>query len=342
MLQVNQNDLSTVIIQYSRRDALRDRAIIRSKFHQYDGQASWLSNGETKVVEALSLANDSDVTNALTTALKTGLGDSLLQGGIANFVEKLKTNPGSKCLVVCANIIDAYRRQAQLKALGYQSAIATSDDSKAATEALKSFKNNPFSKVLVCVGMAYEGMNVPQITHLILLTNIRSVPYLEQCFARANRIDPSSTAGSWDDQFAHIFLPHDKLADSVIAEIMADQEAVALEIDAGSSSTGGGTCGTRSGVIPIASTVSGITTLNPDELPTLPLQDEVSILTPKQRADILKVEIKTLVSMWASQTTTSPEDLNRKIKRFFGKSRTIMTVGELEAVVIWVRSHSQE
>ena len=106
MLQVNQNDLSTVIIQYSRRDALRDRAIIRSKFHQYDGQASWLSNGETKVVEALSLAHDSDVTNALTTALKTGLGDSLLQGGIADFVEKLKTNPGSKCLVVCAKIID--------------------------------------------------------------------------------------------------------------------------------------------------------------------------------------------------------------------------------------------
>jgi hypothetical protein len=95
-------------------------------------------------------------------------------------------------------------------------------------------------------------------------------------------------------------------------------------------------------VIPIASTVSGITTLNPDELPTLPLQDEVSILTPKQRADILKVEIKTLVSMWASQTTTSPEDLNRKIKRYYSKSRTVMTVGELEAVVTWVRSHLQE
>ena len=342
MLQVNRNDPSTVFIQYSRRDALRDRAIIRSIFHQYDGQASWLTNGETKVVEALSLADDSDVANALTTALRTGLGDSLLQGGIADFVEKLKTNPVAKCLVVCANIIDAYRRQAQLISLGYESAIATSEDSKAATEALKSFKNDPLSKVLVCVGMAYEGMNVPQITHLILLTNIRSVPYLEQCFARANRVDPHSFAGSWDDQFAHVFVPHDKLIDRVIAEIMADQEAVALEIDVGSSSARGATYGRRSDVIPIASSVSGITTLNPDELTTVPLGDEVSTLTPKQRSDILKAEITTLVSMWARQTTTSPEDLNRKIKRHHGKSRTIMTVGELQAVATWVRSHLQE
>ena len=72
-------------------------------------------------------------------------------------------------------------------------------------------------------------------------------------------------------------------------------------------------------MIPIASTVSGITTLNPDELTTGSLGDDVSTLAPKQGSDILKAEITTLVSIWTSQTTTSPEDLNRKIKRFSEK-----------------------
>ena len=43
--------------------------------------------------------------------------------------------------------------------------------------------------VLVTVAMAYEGLDIPAVSHLICLTRIRSTPWIEQMTARANRID---------------------------------------------------------------------------------------------------------------------------------------------------------
>jgi len=43
--------------------------------------------------------------------------------------------------------------------------------------------------VLVTVAMAYEGLNIPAVSHIICLTRIRSAPWIEQMTARANRID---------------------------------------------------------------------------------------------------------------------------------------------------------
>jgi len=42
--------------------------------------------------------------------------------------------------------------------------------------------------ILVTVAMAYEGLNVPKISVICCLSHIRSAPWLEQCFARANRL----------------------------------------------------------------------------------------------------------------------------------------------------------
>jgi type I site-specific restriction endonuclease len=39
--------------------------------------------------------------------------------------------------------------------------------------------------VLVTVAMAYEGMDCPEVSHVVALTHIRSRPWLEQMIARA-------------------------------------------------------------------------------------------------------------------------------------------------------------
>ena len=78
--------------------------------------------------------------------------------------------------------------------------------------------------------MAYEGLNVPAITHLILLNNYRSPPWLEQCLGRATRYDNHPSAGSWQDQQAYVFIPADPLANDVIQQII-DEDNIPYDGD---------------------------------------------------------------------------------------------------------------
>ena len=68
-----------------------------------------------------------------------------------------------------------------------QTRIATSEDTPLARKNLDDFKKGKY-RILVTVAMAYEGLNVPEVSVICCLSHIRSVPWLEQCFARANRL----------------------------------------------------------------------------------------------------------------------------------------------------------
>ncbi|NJK70035.1 MAG: hypothetical protein HC789_23940 [Microcoleus sp. CSU_2_2] len=74
--------------------------------------------------------------------------------------------------------------------------------------------------------MAYEGLDVPAITHVACLTNIRSKPWLEQSWARAARVDRE--AGDLKKQ-GLIYLPDDQLAAKCVQAIVAEQEPILRE-----------------------------------------------------------------------------------------------------------------
>ena len=81
---------------------------------------------------------------------------------------------------------------------------------------------------LVTVGMAYEGLDAPKTTHLIILTPIRSRPWIEQVIARATRYDRHG--GRWEDQEARIYVPDDYKMNEIIFKI-EQEETLARELD---------------------------------------------------------------------------------------------------------------
>ena len=75
--------------------------------------------------------------------------------------------------------------------------------------------------MLVTVGMAYEGMDAPEVSHIACLTQIRSVPWLEQMVARATRFDPFG--GDYEAQAAVVYHPDDPLFRRFRRAVEADQ-----------------------------------------------------------------------------------------------------------------------
>jgi hypothetical protein len=72
--------------------------------------------------------------------------------------------------------------------------------------------------------MAYEGLDVPAVTHIACLTHIRSTPWIEQMVTRAARVDRGNRALPYEQQFGYIFAPDDQLFQDCIASIKAEQE----------------------------------------------------------------------------------------------------------------------
>jgi len=188
------NTSSTRVIQYSRKQAIIDGSILPVYGKTIDGAAEWISaEGIHRQVDSIRRSG-SDRSEALYTALRTEYAYQLLSACINDWENERKIYPDGKLLVVAPNIeyAENYHR---FLARHYLSEIATSEDSTSAHKAIEGYKRGLFP-VLVTVAMAYEGLSVPSISHIACLTQIRSVPWLEQCFARANRCAPGKTHGT--------------------------------------------------------------------------------------------------------------------------------------------------
>lgn len=101
-----------------------------------------------------------------------------------------------------------------------KTALAVSKNAESCAQILR-FRDGAYD-ALVTVGMAYEGLDAPAVTHMCVLRNIRSEPFLEQCFDRATRIDYDSPV-SKDSQCAHIFVPSDESLQKIIGRLQNAQ-----------------------------------------------------------------------------------------------------------------------
>lgn len=221
---LNQPDIA--VIRYNRRDALVEKAIIPLHFQLWDGHAQWIDKeGESRTIESLAEAGD-DTEDGLYTALNTQYAFELLGQCLDHWKAHREINRRAKMLVVGANIPSAKRYLERLKDLGVMAAIATSADNKDAKKAIERFKTHGKDAVdiLVTVAMAYEGLDVPAVTHIACLTHIRSAPWIEQMVTRSARVDRGNGALDYDHQLGFIYAPDDRLFQECIARIKAEQE----------------------------------------------------------------------------------------------------------------------
>jgi len=337
---------SRAVIRYTLADAIREQACIDLTVHYANCQATWLdAHGVEHHVESLAEAGK-QTSEALLTALKTEAALELLHTGVKAWQAYRTTHPRSKLLVVAANIEQAQKYTAWLQERGVPAKIATSDDTTSAYRTIKAFKRQGANAVacLITVAMAYEGLDVPAITHLICLTHIRTKPWIEQVIHRATRMDP--LAGPYAEQRAYIFAPDDQPFRECMGYILAQRQ---VGVDPASSRAGyqvedyqdgAGLLPfmekTESRMEPLSSGVLGMRQQGLWANLPVPAVGETPQETPKERLDRLRLQIEKHVRTHEQVRRLAHGTVNRAVFRQFQKSRTSMTESELHKVLRWV------
>lgn len=228
------------VIRYTRQDALRERAVIALHIEHHDGRADWVDrDGERQSVGSFEEAGEA-VGDALFTALRTDYAYSLLDLALTDwFAHRARVNRRSKLLVVAADIASARLYLKAIHDRGYEAGIATSDDADAlkVIDRFRRTTDRPLD-VLVTVAMAYEGLDVPPITHIALLTHVRSYPWIEQVLARGTRFDKE--AGPWEEQVCRVFVPDDPLMQEILRKIQDEQQEAVRDLRQKAAGDGGG------------------------------------------------------------------------------------------------------
>lgn len=334
------DDLSNMeVINYNRTDALADKAILPLEFHFSDGIANWRKVSGTEVTANLSTSR-ADANQALYTALKTEYAQELLSAGVNHW--RNSKGSSSSLLVVAASIETAKEYTALLNRQGLHAEIATSDDTPHAVKSIKALKAGKL-KILVSVSMAYEGLDVPSISHIVCLTNVRSQPWIEQMVARAVRIDP--LAGPYETQKGCIFAPADKMFVELARRIEQDQtEAVAKQKEGLEEPKESGEGGAkRPGITPLSSKL-----INPDGQGAL-FADVLSFpkyaaphayqKTQREIERELREEIDNHVKAFCRVYCVKIAALNRQLKEMYGKPRENMSVKELAALKAYLQGN---
>ncbi|MCG8640908.1 MAG: DEAD/DEAH box helicase family protein, partial [Desulfobacterales bacterium] len=346
---VLRSDERTAVITYNRRNALAERAILPISFHLSDGQFQWEDQrGVRREIDSFNHAQKKGEAAALYTALQTEFSSQLLQECVLHWRQLRNQNPRAKMLVVTADYKQARDVTFMLKrAVGIKSEIATSHKSKEAALAIKHFKAGKID-ILVTIAMAYEGLDVPPVTHICCLTHIRSTPWIEQMVARGVRIDKG--AGPYETQRCFVFAPRDKQMVAIMEQIKHEQTPVL-----GKSSIpeekefelvqipGDGSGSVGPDINPLGSVLTGQTehligfdlAAGPDQHVELSLPLE----TVSEKEARLRREIARHINCYSYEHRYKPQRVNSEIKRHFGKARDDMALSELEKVMAHIKKY---
>lgn len=337
------NTTDTRIIEYSRSDALQERAIIPLKFFLNDGHAEWQDEGGNTVNMSLSKSGH-EASRAIYTALSTEYAEDLLGLAFDHWIKHRQAVPTSKLLVVTASLQHAKAAVEWMKGRWAASEIATSHESDAAHEAIKRFKDGGLD-ILVSIAMASEGLDVPEVDHMAILTHIRSTPWIEQCVCRAVRINRA--AGPWEDQCGFIFAPDDPLFREIVRKIEAEQLPIArksralagdgeqLELFDEPKKDGE----KRLNFIPLSSRLTGRRelSLGGNGGGVAPVYQMPLPKTPSEIEQELRDQIEEHVRAYSFRNRKTPYDLNKALFDRYQKPRAEMTTPELEMVLRYLR-----
>lgn len=337
------------LIVYSRVDALKEKAILPIEFHLSDGEFEWAKkNGEHASVKSFNQAfTPQQKSEALFTAINSDFAADLLRSCVLSWQSLKKTNDNAKLLIVTADYklakdaVFMLNRGCRVKA-----EIATSHESKDAVKSIKRFKDG-LCDCLVTIAMAYEGLDVPGITHICTLTNIRAREWIEQMLARGVRIDKHPAAGSYNSQKCYVFAPMDKQFKKVVDMIRKQQLSVIdtfakikeekepdsdeeKELDADPVKQGE--------ITPISSKLTGkdsfLMGLDDDSsTEQSPMDNAVPIMTIKEQELFIRKTIHSHVNKYCFDNRYRQERINHELKVKFGKARKLMDLSELKTLM---------
>jgi superfamily II DNA or RNA helicase len=210
-LLYDEDNRPVVDIEYSRAQALAEKAILPTTFVLMDGSVSWVRRGQSHTTQ-LSEATRKELSDAVRTALSEGnYRDEWLFYALNDWLRYRSAVYASRAIVIChkqSAAVAVARAIRQVLRLDVALAISDAPD---AQRQLQGFRERREGEVLVTVGMAYEGLDVPDCTHLVCLSNITSEPWLEQAFNRVTRFNPRCRF-PWENQHAVVYaIDHEKM-----------------------------------------------------------------------------------------------------------------------------------
>lgn len=245
LVEYDDEDRPIVHIRYTRQDALEEGAVLPIEFRMWDGDATFKHRGEVKET-SISDANGRDERMALNTALRDirGAADGEEKGYVLSFLDNALSDwqlyrtqvYRSKAIIVCVTQDMARWVHAQVADSGYAAVLAISNERDAAKR-IQRFRKGTEGDVLVTVGMAYEGLDVPDASHLLLLTNKRARSWLDQATARVTRVNSDCEVNP-SQQFGYVYLQDDKRARHYVDEMMAEQDEAVPEHSGEEASVG--------------------------------------------------------------------------------------------------------
>ena len=212
-------------VTYSREKALSEGAIIPLRVEIQDGDTEYFHKGKTHEV-TLSTASAKKEKRALRTALNIQeYVDRIVTLGLAAWLEYREAYYRSQLIVVCDKQDDARNvaRQIRVAHSHFEIALAISEEGTEARRALKRFRTRTGADILVTCMMAYEGLDAPWATHMIYLSNKRSIPWLEQATARITRFNPACGV-PLERQSAVVFAPGDASMRAFVALLNKEQD----------------------------------------------------------------------------------------------------------------------
>lgn len=209
-------------ISYSMVDALAENAVVRAVFRCGDGWASYLTDAE-EIRGRLSEAPGDDSRLLRAALSQPNYWQQTIDQCLADWTGYRASFPGAKALVVCPSQRAAKAAATYIKeTCRVQVALAISDEEDS-HRTLRQFRTGKRGDVLVTVGMAYEGLDVPALTHMACLTEYRSEGWLRQCFARVTRVCGADSRDA-RDQSARIWVPDDPAMQGVVARYEQEQQ----------------------------------------------------------------------------------------------------------------------
>jgi superfamily II DNA or RNA helicase len=361
------DDARRRVVIYTRADALAEKAILPITFKHLDMAGEWIDRfGRRQQIHSFNEVTADDSGDALFTGLSTDYALRLLDDCVQDWQAHARFQTRSCLLVVAHRQHAAKVYYKRLKELGLRVAVAVSDDGDEAQEAIFKYRRGHYV-VLVTVGMAYEGLNVPSITHLACLTHIRSRPWIEQVFGRLVRVDRQ--AGPWQQQWGYAYVPDDPLMRAVIEDIKVEQAPFIQDRDgpppppppeppAGLLPLNGDISGCRVSELDGREMSQEETALHQHAIDQAGLKGRINpldfkramevwaelkgggevparhvhTLTVKEEEDKLRKRIQHRCSVIDYHYHREPGSTNGEMMKQFGKSRELMTNAELQAV----------
>jgi len=242
-------------INYTRRNALAESAIVPIQFHTVDGKVQYIDKGKRKTSSVSDNASKRKVRKILWAALATEYAYNLAEDCLNHFRGYVKV-PAFKMAKGIAVLSSQREATALIKWAGekypdirFFLAISDTGDAHTKIDEFKACKEPAF---LVTVAIAYEGLNVPNISHILALTYYRSKGWIHQMLARAWR------KTEWKD-LCHAWVPKDEMMTRIIEKLSKEQMDY-FESSPGVVCGPGGGGGVGEKIVPIGSRMTTLET----------------------------------------------------------------------------------